>query len=143
MPSYKNYDPALVVCTFKGIRLTGYADGTFISAEREEDAFSKSVGAGGDVTRVRNRNRSGSVTVTLQASSPTNDLLSAIANEDEILGTGVGTLLVKNINGTTILEAENAWIRKMPTVEAAKDASSREWAFDCAELVMVIGGALV
>jgi hypothetical protein len=144
MADFKNYDPGRVFVSFNGIRLTGFAAGTFVSAEREEDGFTKVVGSGGDTTRVRNRNRSGMVTVTLLAASPTNDLLSAVAAQDELFGLGTGPLLVKDGNGTTLLEAESAWIRKIPTTAYSKEGEdSREWIFDCAELVMAVGGSLL
>lgn len=140
---FKNYDPGQVVASFKGIQLLGFMDGTFISAERAEDAFEMAVGAQGDVTRVRNRNRTGTVTVTLQAASPANDLLSAQAALDELAGVGYGPLLVKDLNGTTVLEAPIAWLKKVPTVEFGDEASGREWMFDCSELIMAVGGAIV
>lgn len=140
---FKNYDPKLVVVSFTGIPLLGYAPGTFVEVDRAEDAFKLVAGATGDVTRVRNRKINGSVTVTLQAESPTNDLLSAQAELDRIFGTGFGPLLVKNINGTTICMAEIAWIKKPAKVEYSDDASNREWVFDCAELLMLVGGAIL
>ncbi len=139
----RNYDPGKIVVTFGGILIRGYAEGTFVTAERAEDGFELSVGAGGDVTRVRNRNRSGSVTLTLQAESPTNDLLSAMATADELSGTGTGALMIKDLNGTTLARAESAWIRKFANVEYSDTGSTREWAIDCAELELLVGGAIV
>ena len=57
MADFKNYDPGKIVVVFRGILISGYAEGTFVNAERNEDSFEVSVGAGGDVTRVRKRNR--------------------------------------------------------------------------------------
>jgi hypothetical protein len=138
-----NYDPGKLVVTFKGILLTGYMDGTFLTAERTEDAFSMSVSADGKVTRVRSRDKTGTVTLTLQAASPGNDLLSAVALEDELFGTGTGALLVKDLLGNTVIDADTAWIRKMPTTDFADEASGREWAFDCAELGIFAGGSAI
>ncbi len=143
MADFKQYDPGLVTVVFKGILLRGFMDGTFVNAERDEDAFSKAAGAGGDITRVRSRNRGGSVTVTLKAESPSNDSLSAVARLDELFGSGVGPLMVRDLNNTTIIAAENAWIRKLPASGYAVEASPREWVFDCAELEMHVGSALV
>lgn len=142
--SFANYDPLRVVLSFRDIQINGgFMDGTFINAERTEDAYSMSVGAAGDVTRVRSRNRTGTVTLTLQAAASANDLLSAVAAEDELFGTGSGPLLVKDLNGTTLLDAPVAWIKKMPATEFSQEASGREWAFDCAEFGMFVGGSEV
>lgn len=139
----KQYDPKKIVITFGGILIQGYADGTFVNAERSEDAFETSVGAGGDVTRVRNNNRTGTVTLTLQSESLTNDLLSAKAAVDEASGRGVGSLFIKDLNGTTLVRAESAWIKKMPGTEYADSGGNREWVIDCAELEIHAGGSLV
>lgn len=136
----RTYDPKNVLVSFGEVSLTGFADGTFVTVERASDAFSKVVGAGGDVVRTRNRDRSASVTVTLLASAPENDLLSAIAQGDELAGTGVRAVMVKELNGTTIAAAQSAWIRKVPTAEYGKEHGSREWIFDVESLDAFVGG---
>lgn len=142
MPDFKNYDPRQYSVTFAGIIVGGFMDGTFISVERTEDSYSMAVGARGDVARVRSRDKTGTVTITLQQTSPSNDLLSAQIVADELLGTGVAPLLLKDNNGTTIIQAANAWIRRPANSEQSDELSSREWAIDCAELNMVVGGSL-
>lgn len=139
----RTYDPGEHLCSFLAVPLSAWGTDTFIMASRAEDAFSMTVGAGGEVARNRNRNRTGSVTVTLLASSPENDLLSAIAVADELRGEGVGPLFVKDRLGTTLVHAENAWIRKMPDLERAKETGQIEWVFDCAVLDVFIGGSLL
>lgn len=137
---YNQYDPGRVVASFRGVLLEGFAEGSFISAERNEDGFTTEVGAAGDVTRTRSRNRTGLVTFTLQAAAPGNDMLSAIATLDELTGAGAGPLLVKYLDGTTALAASTAWIKKYPTVEFGAESGSREWVIECAELLMHVGG---
>lgn len=140
---FKNYDPFQIAGSWKGIPFLGFMDGTFLNAERSEDAFSMSVGAQGDVTRVRSRNRTGTVTLTLQAASPTNDLLSSQAILDELTGLGYGTLQIEDLNGLTVVHSAIAWIKKAPAIEFATDASGREWVFECADLTIDVGGAIV
>lgn len=140
---FRNYDPGQIVASFNGIEILGFMDGTFILAERSEDGFAKEVGAQGDVTRVRSRDRSGSVTFTLKAESPTNDRLAEVALDDENFGIGVGELFVKDLNGTTLIESAEAWIRKIPNAEYADAATGREWVIDCAALEMSLGGSVV
>ena len=143
MPDFKNYDPSRYTVTFGAVLLQGFADGVFVKTARNEDAYTVKVGAQGDVTRVRSLNKTGQVTVTLMAESPTNDLLTAQALIDEASGLAYAPLMVKDLNGTTVMIAENAWVMKMPEVEVATDSSPREWVFECADLTMVVGGSLV
>jgi hypothetical protein len=134
------YDPGLVSMSFGAILITGIAKGTFVSAERNKDAWSIDVGAGGDVTRTKNRDRSGMVTVTLQQSSPSNDALSARARLDELSSAGASPLIVKDLSGTTLVQAEAAWVKKLPKTEFGDESSNREWIFECADLEIVAGG---
>lgn len=142
MPDFKQYDPGKVAVSFNGIQIQGIAPDTFVRVARTTDAYAKEVGAGGDVTRVRSRDRSGEVTITLMAASPTNDLLSAVHASDELLNDGVGELQVQDNLGTTILVAANAWIKKLPEVEFGSEGGTREWMFECAELEMLVGGSV-
>lgn len=134
------YDPKLVILALGEIVISGYADGSMIQASRDADSFTKHVGADGEVSRTRNRNRSGSVTVTLKQTSLTNDALSALLAADELLGTGVRPLTLRDMSGTTLLASDRAWIRKPADAEFARDQSDRQWVFDCATLSGVVGG---
>lgn len=138
-----NYDPGLVVVTFGSLILSGYADGAMIAAQRDEDAYSKVVGSQGDTVRVRNRNRNGMVTVNLQQSSPINTALSAIAALDEVSNLGVKPLQIKDLNGTTLVAAPAAWIRKVADVALSQSAENREWIFDCYNMGVLVGGSIV
>jgi hypothetical protein len=134
------YDPGKIVVSFAGRLITGFADGTFVNAERTEDAFALTIGARGEGARTRSRNQSGTVTLTLMQSSLSNDVLSAIASADALAGSGVGEMFIKDLNGTTLIAAGNAWIKKLPSVEMGKDLSNREWVFECEALAINVGG---
>jgi len=137
---FEQYDPGQVIIQLGGRILTGFAAGTFITAERNEDSFSEVVGSDGLVTRVFSRNKSGIVTLTLQGASPSNDLLAAQHAADELTRTGFANLSVTDLNGTTRVNAPIAWVRKPANYEAADSESSREWVLACAQLFMHVGG---
>jgi hypothetical protein len=141
--TFKQYDPSQVKVAFKGTRIVGFQDGTFLDAEREEQGFTKHTGSFGDVTRTRNLNRTGKVTLTLMAQSPVNDLLQAIATSDEQFGDGVGTLHIRDLNGNMLCHASLAWIQKMPKVERGKEAGATVWVLECADLEINAGGNVV
>lgn len=143
MAIFRNYDPGRIVLVFNNIQAQGYGPDTFVKAARNEDTFTEQVGANGDVVHVRNRNRTGKVTFTLQDASPTNDAFSALAQADELTGLAFGSLMIKDLNGTTLIQAANARIQKYPDAEYAADAGTNDWVIMCAELEMNIGGELV
>lgn len=136
----RTYDPAYIACSVLGIPITGFADGTFVKAERNEDAFKIAVGASGEVARARSRNMTGKVTFTIMASHPDNDLLSAASHLDELAGTGVGRVFIKDVNGTTLVLGANAWIVKPAAVEFGKEVTNREWVVECSYLYLNSGG---
>jgi hypothetical protein len=123
----ETYDPRATLLAIGGNIISGFADGSFISAKRNEDTWSLVVGAFGEVTRVRNRNTSGELTFTLQASSPSNDILSALIAVDELTGTGIVPCLLKDLLGTMLVSGERTFLKKPADVEVSKDLPNREW----------------
>lgn len=138
----RTYDPALNVLTFGGIPIGGYADGTFITAVRSSDSFVKSTGAQGETTRAKSNDRSGEITVTLQQSSPSNDVFSGFAQLDENSNTGIRPVMLKEINGTTKVGGAEAWVRKPSDVGRAKEVGNTEWIIDVANMDTFVGGII-
>lgn len=134
------YNAAEVSMIFSGIPISGLADGTFVSVEQNEDSFAVTVGSDGESVRTATNNRSGRVTFTLLQSSLSNDLLSALHNADKLTGDGIGPLLLKDNSGRTVIEAAKSWVVRSPTAEFAREASSREWIIETADLVQFHGG---
>lgn len=136
----KTYSPKKVAITVAGVIITGYADGSFVSVERASDTFTKVVGADGEVGRVHSADRSGAITLTLQQTSESNDVLSALQIADELTLTGKFPVTVKDNNGTSLYIAGEAWIVKPVDAEYSGDMSTREWRIECAVLEAFAGG---
>jgi len=136
----RTFDPSKVTVSVGGVNIGGFADGTFISAERTTESFTKTAGADGDITRVRSVDKSGEITITLAQTSPSNKTLSDFVRDDENEGKGVVALLIKDTSGDTVLEAAFAWVRMPPPVAFGKEIETREWIIDCADLKMDIQG---
>jgi hypothetical protein len=139
--STKLYDPAAIVVTIGPNLLSGFGEGTFVKVSRDEDAFMKKVGVDGEVARARNRNRSGTVEITLLQTSQSNDVLSALAVADELTGTGAAPLMIKDLFGTTLCMVPNAWVKKRADVEFGKEVADRSWVLDCDQIQHFVGGA--
>jgi hypothetical protein len=134
------YDPQKVIINWAGITFGGFADGSMVTAARDEDAFTKTVGADGSVARTRNANRSGKVTVRLKFTSLTNTLLSAAAIADASGTSVVDPLIIKDASSdVSLVHGENAWIMKMPDFERGKELGMLEWVFDVPVLDIVHG----
>lgn len=136
----ETYSPKKVTVILGGKIITGFAEGTFITLEREVDSFTKVVGADGEVSRTANANKSGSATITLKQTSNSNDLLSALLIADELSLQGQVPFLLKDGNGRTKAASPCAWIRRVPNSEFSSDQTTREWIIDLSELTVFTGG---
>ena len=131
------YDPDQVSIMVCGIPIDGgFADGSFIEIEQDSDDFVDVAGTDGDVTRSKTNDRRATVTLTLMQSALGNALLSALSNTDKKKpnGAGVGPLLIKDNQGTTLFAAEKSWIAKGPPVAFDKTAGPRAWKIRVADL---------
>ncbi len=140
--SITNYFIDQVIVSFGPIDINGYANDTFVEIEREEDGWTTYVGALGDVCRTQNLNRSGKITLTLMATAPVNDLLAAIAQEDEDFGIDYHPMSVKDLSGNMRASGEDAWIVKRPKIERGKESGTVQWVFMVAKLNLFEGGNL-
>lgn len=140
MSTLYNYSADEVLITLGGILVSGYAAGTFVSVERNEDSFALYTGADGDGTRAKTNNRSGRVTLTLAQSSQSNAALAALLALDErgAAGAGVKPLLVRS--GSDIHTARTAWIVKPAMAEYGREVSEREWIIETNELETTTAG---
>jgi hypothetical protein len=133
------YDPTLIVISFAANLITGYADGTFVKVARNADLWKAYIGADGKVARAKNADKSGVVTLTIASTSPSNDILSAAAIQDEKTSTGAYPFLMKDQGGTSIASSQLAWVQKIADIEMGKEVVAREWAIFCPELYMLAG----
>lgn len=139
-PAVKTFDPKMVVITWGVIAISGYAEGSFVRVNRSGDAFAKSKGAGGDIERINRNQGDFDVSLTLQQTSSTNQELAAALAADIATNAGVFPLTIKDLLGTTLFFAPQAWICKDPEWEDGDELNSREWAFDTGIGANLVGG---
>lgn len=143
MGTVKNYSPDLVDVVFKGILITGFAEGTFISIEREVDTFTKKVGSLGDVARTRSLNKSGKITITVMDTHPINDALATVIAADEATGLQYGPFSMKDRSGNTVARATEAWCMRVPKIARAQATGNVEYVFEAASIFIVHGGSVI
>ena len=141
--SLATYDASKLVMVFAGIPITGFADGTFVSIDNNEEAFSLMVGSDGDACRSKSNNFSARITFTLGQWSASNNLLSALHTLDvEGVTEGIGPMLVKDLSGTSIFACEKAWIVKAPVAAFGREADNREWVLETNDIKRLDGSQL-
>lgn len=137
----KTYDPRKVTLTFAGSEISGYADGTFIEIEAIGDGVTSKCGADGEVSRAMSADTRKTITVTLAGTSSSNDVLSNIYNRDQLSGDGIGSLIVKDLSGTTYITAPQAWIVKSATKGFSVEGEDVEWTIETGQVTEnTIGG---
>lgn len=132
--AFADYAADQVIVTWNGININGFSDDTFVEVERDEDGFTTVTGALGDVTRARQLNRTGKITITLLAHAPVNAELAALAQEDEDFGGGYGPIQVKDLTNRMLADGAEAWVMKRPKLERAKEGGTVQWVFAVAYL---------
>lgn len=139
----KVYDSASVIVLFNGVPLKGLADGTFIIARPNNPSFNLFVGTSGEAARALTNNQSGTIEITLQQSSVSNDVLSALHAADIIApsGVSVSAVLIKDLNGSTLVIASTAWITQYPEVTYARGASNWTWTIESDRMVFAVGSS--
>lgn len=141
MPQVRTYDPKRVNIILGSHIVSGLAEDTFISIEPNGDGTQSTAGADGEVARSLSHNPLNRVTLTLQQTSLSNDALSELLRLDRASGgAGVFPLQIRDLRGTTVFAASQAWVVQKPTVEFGSEVSEREWAIDCVETNAFIGG---
>lgn len=141
MATTYTYDCQSFVLLVGGIRATGLAEDGQIEISRDEDAYKKYVGCGGEVTRSKSRNRSGSCKIKVQQSAAFNAVLSAFAAADEANDEGVFPLVLKDTAGLTTAVAGTGWIKKLPKLPIGKEVGELEWEIDLSVVEIFIAGS--
>ena len=136
----KTYDPLQVSVIVGAHIVTGFADGTFVSVERNNQTFELVSGASGETARSKSNDRSGTITITLLQTSESNSVLQGFATADELSNSGKFPVIVKDNNGESLYEATEAWIQQPATAEFSKEISEREWVLETGQLIMASGG---
>ena len=118
-----SYDAKDVSVIVNGVYLTGFADGTFVSYEKTEDRWSISTGSMGDTARAKVNNPLGTITVTLQQTSPQVSMLNNLAKSGKLVEAGV----IHKGSNTEKVGGTQCFILKEASGEYGSEISNREF----------------
>ena len=119
------YDPLKVNITFSNRQLRMFGDSLFTLA-RDEANTSLKKGVKGDSTYIRNANRAGKLTITLQQESPDIPFLEDCAETHKM-----ASLAVTDVNDQSgiIFSAQNCIVEKTPDRVRGNDAPDVQFVF--------------
>ena len=138
----KTYDPKKIIIIFGVRRLTGMSEDSIVSIKPQGDGLQTYVGADGDVARSLDPDATYEVTVSLNTTSNSNDYLSNMYNYDRETGNGIAPLLIKDLAGTTLFSAPEAWVSNMPEASRGMTVDKQEWVFHTGQVEDAIIGGL-
>lgn len=128
--SIRVYSPKKVAVDIAGVSVEGYSDGTFIEANRNTPNTTQVVGADGKVGLSYSADNTGTVTLTLQQNSPTNLMLSAIQNLQDVRQTVLRfPISVMDPSGGFLMVATNCHILQAPPASLGAELESKSWEF--------------
>lgn len=133
-------DPKDVSVIVSGKIIGGFAEDQ-IAVDRESNQIEDEIGADGDVARRVTNDRRGTITITLLQTSRSNLILSGLAVADELSGSVIFPVVIKDQRGNDVHIAANAWVQKMPRTVYRMGIESRVWTLRTNYLNMFVGGA--
>lgn len=136
------YSSANVTMIYGGKLITGWADGDFVKIAYASDYWMLTMQSDGIGTRSASRDLSGTVEITLLASSPSNDYLAAAFLADQQSGAGVLPFLLRESSGALLASAESMWIVKSPDVSFSRSVSTRVWQLASDRITVVPAGTV-
>lgn len=123
----RTYAPDKILVLIGTVPMTGFAEDTFVSIAPRADLSTIQVGADGEVARSIGTDKTHEITLTLQQTSPGNDVLSSLMEVDSIAGTALFPVTIQDLLGRSIFVVPQAWISRRPTIEYGREAGNREW----------------
>lgn len=137
MATTSTYDPTKLTVIVGGVIVSGFSDGDYITAKRDEDLYTKRVGADGHVARARNGNKSGTIEIKLLQGSPAVSEIAALVALDNFLFDGDVLIPISIVSPGTAAElvvSTQSWLKTAPEMVFGKEVGERTFVFDCADL---------
>lgn len=132
-------DPKLVIITFGGVPLTGFAKKK-INLTKVEDNFKVEVGTNGETVRMKSNNRNWTGTLSFLPGTPTLDYLSTVTLRDEAGNLGVLPFTVKDALGSTKFFSPQAFIVKPADYNTGVEIEQLDWSIYLVDVQYNHGG---
>lgn len=99
------------------------------------------IGADGEVMHSLHGDKSGTITVTLLKTSPTNKKLNLMYNAQSQSSAlwGNNVIVVRNKASGDMATARSVAFQKLPDNANAKDGNTNSWVFDCGKIDQLLG----
>lgn len=129
MGATKVYDSKAITLVLVALPITDGKGDPFFKITPRGPAFEDDLGIDGEVTRTATHECRYDWECTLKQSSKHNAELAAIhaADRESAGGAGIGALLVKDNNGSSIYATDECWITQMPDWQNGSKITDVTW----------------
>lgn len=135
------YNPKMLVIVYGSREVDGFAEDDMVTIKPLGEGTQIYSGADGSVGRSMDPNQTYEVTIALATTSKTNDYFSNVYNLDRSTGRGILPLTIKDLSGTTVFQANQAWITNFPEHTRGRKIEAQEWVFHTGQVANpMIGG---
>lgn len=122
--------------------VSGYSEDSIVNIERSAETFTMYTGADNTSTRIYNANKSATVTLSLQQTSSSNDILSLLyANDSNSRNSsGLFSLQISDSSGRSRYFSDDAYVGVVPNSQFGNSMQVRDWVLHAHNLDTYIGG---
>jgi hypothetical protein len=122
--------------------VSGYSEDSIVNIERNAETFTLYTGADNTSTRIYNANKSATVTLSLQQTSASNDILSLLYANDSATrnASGLFSLQISDASGRSRFFSDDAYVGVVPNTAFANSMQTRDWVLHAHNLDTYIGG---
>lgn len=122
----RTYRPKDVIVTVGSDTISGFAEDSIITVTPASDDFNRTLGVDGFNSRAKIENTACTVTLFLQSTSPSNDVLQGYLNRDRSNNEAF-RFDVTDLSGTTEFASSYTWVATRPTVAMGREVGTNEW----------------
>lgn len=125
--------------------VSGYSEDSIVNIERNAETFTMYTGADNTSTRIYNANKSATVTLSLQQTSASNDILSLLYANDSASrnSSGLFSLQISDSSGRSRYFSDDAYVGVVPNSGFGNSMQTRDWVLHAHNLDTYIGGNAV
>jgi hypothetical protein len=146
VPVY-NFDPQRIHLTIVSPvmvipRVSGFSPGSAVAVAPATARFTRIDGVRGQVARVRQRLRAGTIGFVLEERSWINAQLELLHTADDAAQSGVCAVMIFDEDGLDLAVSPQAWIVGRPAWQKGNGPGTKAWGLDCARLELFNGGGV-
>lgn len=120
--------------------VSGYSEDSIVNIEWTTPRYALYTGADNTGTRVRNASNSATLSISLQQTSASNDVLSSLFDNDAANTDGLFSIQVKDASGRSVYFSDDAYIGVRPNAGFTNNMSTRDWVVQAFNLEGYAGG---